>query len=192
MSQTRRKSGPGTLVILALLLASSGAMRLGAEAGKAMAETGSGDDAMSAEGSPPAECPAPPAALAAALAERAADIENKSAALDERMAALTLAEKAITIRLAELDTSEAKLRDTLSIADGAAEEDLARLTSVYEAMKPKDAAALFETMEPEFAAGFLGRMRPELAAPVLSGMKPETAYTISAMIAGRNALVPKQ
>ena len=191
MSAGQRRSGPGTLVILALLMASSGAMRLGAGAGQAMAATETPAE-ESAAMSPPAECPAPPVALAAALSQRAAEIDNRSAALEERMAALALAEAAITIRLAELDASETRLRETLSLADGAAEADLVRLTAVYEAMKPKDAAALFETMEPEFAAGFLGRMRPDAAALVLSGLRPETAYTVSAMIAGRNALVPKQ
>jgi flagellar motility protein MotE (MotC chaperone) len=107
------------------------------------------------------------------------------------MAALDLAEAAITARLADLATAEADLKATLSLADGAAENDLARLTAVYESMKPADAAALFTAMAPEFAAGFLGRMRPETAAAVLSGMAPETAYSISALIAGRNALVPK-
>lgn len=197
MSIFSRKSRPGTLVLLALLLASSGAMRLGAEAGQVLADKASAKDETDsqhamAEGAAPADCPAPPAALAAALSQRAAEIDNRSAALDERLAALSLAEEAISLRMAELEASEAKLRATLSLADGAAEADLARLTAVYEAMKPKDAAALFETMEPEFSAGFLGRMRPDAAALVLSGMRPETAYTISALIAGRNALVPKQ
>lgn len=198
MSLFPRKSGPGTLAILALLLASSGALRLGAEAGQVLAETATAHDAETGaentmtKAGIPLECPAPPAALAAALAERDAEIDSRTAVLDERMAALDLAEQAITARLAELEASEKKLRATLQLADGAAEDDLARLTAVYEAMKPKDAAALFSTMEPEFAAGFLGRMRPEIAASVLSGMKPESAYTISALIAGRNALAPKE
>lgn len=198
MSGLSRKSGPGTLVILSLLLASSGALRLGAEAGQVLAETrtmdrsAGGAEAANLEGGMPAECPAPPAALAAALAEREAEIDNRAAVLNDRMAALDLAEQAISTRMAELEASENKLRATLQIADGAAEDDLVRLTAVYEAMKPKDAAALFATMEPEFAAGFLGRMRPEIAALVLSGMKPEKAYTISALIAGRNALAPKE
>ncbi len=46
-------------------------------------------------------------------------------------------------------------------------------------------------MAPEFAAGFLGRMRPDAAAAVLAGLKPDKAYSISVMIAGRNATAPK-
>jgi flagellar motility protein MotE (MotC chaperone) len=86
---------------------------------------------------------------------------------------------------------EAELQATLALADGAAEADLDRLTAVYQAMKPKDAAALFETMSPEFAAGFLGRMPPESAAAILSGMSAESAYGVSVIVAGRNAGAPK-
>ena len=62
---------------------------------------------------------------------------------------------------------------------------------IHENMKPKDAAALFEEMAPEFAAGFLGRMRPDAAGAVMAGLDPKTAYTISVLLAGRNADVPK-
>lgn len=195
MSGRRKRTGPGTLVILSLFLAGSGALRLGAEAGEVMASQLGDEDAHGAgEGTlaTPAECPAPPAALAAALAAREAEIDQRALAVEERMAALDLAEEAITTRLAELEASEARLRETLALADGAAENDLSRLTAVYEAMKPKEAAAIFEAMEPDFAAGFLGRMRPEASAAILGGMKPETAYTISALIAGRNAAVPTE
>lgn len=182
-------AGRGTLAILAILLAASGALRLGDSVGAAMALQASGPEALS---SAPLNCPAPPVALVAAMKERDETLIAREAAINDRMAALSLAEEAITSRLAELETAEAKLRETLSIADGAAENDLARLTAVYEAMKPTEAAMLFETMAPEFAAGFLGRMRPEAAAAVLTGMKPETAYAISVLIAGRNALAPKE
>jgi len=189
MSVRRILGGRGTLGILAMLLAASGALRLGDGIGVAMALQASVPDAGAGD---PLQCPEPPLALATALKERDETLTAREAAINDRKAALSLAEDAITSRLAELVVAEAKLRETLSIADGAAENDLVRLTAVYEAMKPVEAAALFETMAPEFASGFLGRMRPEAAAAVLSGMKPETAYAISVLIAGRNALAPKQ
>ena len=181
-----RRAGRGALIILALLMATSGALRLGSGIGAAMANA-----TEPATADAPVNCPAPPLALAEALQARETDVAQQEAALADRMAALDLAEAAITARLGDLATAEAGLKATLALADGAAENDLARLTAVYESMKPADAAALFTAMAPEFAAGFLGRMRPESAAAVLSGMTPETAYTISALIAGRNALAPK-
>ncbi len=182
---TRRKSGRGALVILALILASSGALRLGAGIGAAMAEA-SHDTSVT-----PQDCPMPPAAVAAALVGREEQVKKQESAMADRMAALSLADQAINKRMAELQAAEVELKKTLAIADGAAEKDLARLTAVYEAMRPADAAALFQTMAPEFAAGFLGRMRPEIAAAVLAGMKPDKAYSISVLIAGRNATAPK-
>lgn len=180
--------GIGPLTVLALVLASSGALRFGQGVGAALALQAEPHDPISAA---PMNCPEPPERLAVALQERQADIDAREASLRDRVAALALAEKSIEARIAELREAEGALRSTLALADGAAENDLARLTAVYEAMKPADAAALFETMAPEFAAGFLGRMRPEAAALVLSGMAPDKAYSISVLVAGRNALVPK-
>ena len=111
--------------------------------------------------------------------------------MDIRQKALAVADEEIQRRLVVLEEAEKSLRSLLAIANTAAEDDLARLTAVYESMKPKDAAALFEKMEPAFAAGFLGRMRSDAAAGVMAGLTPETAYSISVILAGRNADVPK-
>ena len=190
MTALRKRNGKGTLYVLAMLFASSAALRTGAGVGVALA---SGPDTKSMEGAvAPLNCPEPPVAVAEALRKRTEQVANQEAALADRMAALALAESAIATRMSEMQAVEAKLSATLSVADGAAEKDLARLTAVYEAMKPKDASALFETMAPEFAAGFLGRMRPEAAALVMTGLSPKAAYGISVLLAGRNALVPKE
>ncbi|WP_103332208.1 MotE family protein [Pseudotabrizicola formosa] len=189
MTLRPKLAGRGTLALLALVLAAAGALRLGQGIGTAMALQAAEDPVASTE---PLQCPAPPAALAQALRDRDAALAAREAALQDRLAALSLADSALTARLAELEAAEASLRETLAIADGAAEKDLQRLTTVYEAMKPAEAAAIFETMAQEFAAGFLGRMRPDAAAAILAGMQPETAYAISVLIAGRNALAPKE
>ncbi len=184
-----RKIAPGALVILALLFASSGALRLGSDLGAALAAISD----LPTEGLPaePTSCEAPPAALAQALKAREDELTAREVMIEDRMAALDLAQAAIDKRLAELATAEDELKKTISVADGAAEQDLGTLTSVYEAMKPADAAKLFAAMAPEFAAGFLSRMQAASAAAILAGMTPEQAYSISVLIAGRNALAPK-
>ena len=50
---------------------------------------------------------------------------------------------------------------------------------------------MVEAMKPEFAAGFVGRMRPDAAADIMAGLKPEFAYSISVILAGRNANAKK-
>lgn len=183
----RRRAGRGALTILALFLATSGALKLGQGVGTAMALMPEEDTSPT----PPVQCAEPPATLAAALAEKAAQIGARDAAITERQAALALAEQVIADRLAALKAAEESLTATIARTDGAAEGDVSRLTAIYEAMRPTDAAAIFQAMAPDFAAGFLGRMRPEAAAAVLGGMSPEAAYGISAQIAGRNARAPK-
>jgi flagellar motility protein MotE (MotC chaperone) len=190
MTAKRRKPARGALAIVAIILASSGALRLGNGIGRALAEQPKATHDMAAA-STPENCPAPPVALAEAMSLREQKLKTQEAAMAQRMAALSLADQAITKRLDELKSAEDEMKKTLTLADGAAENDLAKLTAVYEAMKPVDAAALFNKMDPTFASGFLGRMRPESAAAVLSGMDPDAAYTISVLIAGRNANAPK-
>ena len=120
-----------------------------------------------------------------------AEIEAREKEQNSREKTLEAAGEEISARLAELKEAEDNLRATIAITDGASESDLSKLTAVYENMKPKDAAALFEAMEPDFAAGFLSRMRPDAAANVMAGLPPELAYSISVILAGRNANAPK-
>ncbi len=182
----------GVLYVLAGLLIASGVLRLGGEVAPAFA-TGLADP-TSDTGASGAACPdnAEVAAMLDAFKAREARIAEKEAQIADRMQALSVAETQITERIAALQTARDQLASTLSVAQTASESDIAQLTTVYENMKPKDAAALFETMEPDFAAGFLSRMRPDAAAAIFAGLAPETAYSISAVIAGRNANVPNQ
>lgn len=187
----RRRVGRGALVSLALLLGASGALRLGDGFGGALASSGATAGQAGPVADPAVTCPAPPEALAQALTAREAAVAARESAAEERLAALALADAAIERRLRDLEAAEQALAATLARAEVAAEDDLARLTAVYETMKPKDAAALFEAMQPDFAAGFLGRMRPEAAGAILAGMSPEAAYAASLLLAGRNAAVPR-
>ena len=181
-----RKAGRNVLVILSLLLASGGAFRLASGAGVELWSMATAEPSAKL-----VSCPIPPAALLESLAKREAQVKAQESAAADRMAALNLSDQVITQRMVELQTAEDALKKTLTIADGAAEKDLSQLTAVYEAMKPADAAALFQTRSPDFAAGFLGRMQPAAAAAILTGLKPDTAYEVSVLLAGRNALVPK-
>lgn len=185
----RRRSGRGALFIVAMLFAASGALRMGSGVGTALAR--SQEEPVPPAADTPAACETP-SALVEALKQREDRLAVQEAALQDRLAALALADQAVSKRMAEMEAMEAELKATLAIADGAAEEDIQRLTAVYQAMKPKDAAALFETMSPDFAAGFLGRMPPESAAAILSGMSAEAAYGVSVIVAGRNAGAPRE
>jgi len=178
------------LAWVSALLIASGCVRLAVGMGPAIAFAQEQSDEPKAEvpgSSTPAVEP-----LIMALQARELRIAQREVALDDRLHALSVAEEEITKRLAEMEAAETSLSEILTLSETANDDDIARLTSVYENMKPADAANLFEQMAPDFASGFLVRMRPEAAAPIFAGLDPQTAYTISAIIAGRNASVPTQ
>ena len=65
------------------------------------------------------------------------------------------------------------------------------MTTVYENMKPADAARILETDGRELRRGAARRgCGPDVAAKVLTGMSAETAYAVTLTIASRNAAVP--
>ena len=128
--------------------------------------------------------------LLEAIRQREAQLAAEEKRLADRKQTLGVAEAKLAEQLAAFEKAQKNLEKTLAMADQAAERDLARMTTVYENMKPADAAKIFETMDVGFAAGLLARMRPDVAAQVLTGMKPETAYAVTLTIASRNAAVP--
>lgn len=190
-----RRSGRGSVLLICCLFLGSAAIRVGSEAGKAVAtENPLPTIAESVQPEPQVLSNLNTDAVSEmllAFQEREERIERVEREIAVRQKALQVADIEITKRLETLQQAEESLRSLLTVADSAAENDIVTLTSVYENMKPKDAAALFEEMEPTFAAGFLGRMRPDSAAGILAGLSPQKAYSISVILAGRNADLPK-
>ena len=193
------KNTRGALYLIAGLFLASGLLRLGSGTGSAIARE---VEALSNSAQTEALQPEPePAAcqtdeaigeLLSDLKQREERIRKTEAELEDRRQAIAVAEEGIRQNLEVLAKAEQRLKATIATAETAAEDDLSRLTSVYENMKPKDAALLFEEMDPQFSAGFLGRMRPDAAAAIFAGLSPEKAYSISVILAGRNANVPTE
>ena len=196
MSSARKSPRRAVLPIVAGLLIASAVLRIGAGSGKAFAKADPPHEprAEMPAAAEPGACFSEPEmdAVIAELKEREAVIKRQEEEIKVRFATLSAADVEIEKRLQAMKKAEEDLRATIAVVETASEQDIARLVEVYQAMKPKDAAALFETMEPQFAAGFLGRMRPEAAAGIMAGMTPEAAYSVSAVLAGRNARAPKQ
>ncbi|WP_319825068.1 hypothetical protein [Thalassovita sp.] len=191
----RKRAGKGSLAIIACLLIGSAVVRTATSAGEAWAKTAppQATHAEDAQTDPAAECTSEDdlRTVLEALENRKKRLDDREKMIARRMDALAEADREIATRLQEMTRTEEELSRTLAIADQAAEKDISRLVSVYENMKPKDAAALFEEMDPNFAAGFLARMNPESAAGVMAGLSPQVAYTLSVVLAGRNAEAPR-
>lgn len=187
-----RTNGRNVLMAIAILFVASGVIRFGAGPGQAIArELVSADKTPIAE---PTQCQTGPEieTILSALLKREEAVTEKERELDEKQQTLAFAETEIRKNLSALEQVENELSATIAKSRTASEDDLKRLTLVYENMKPKDASVLFEEMAPDFAAGFFARMRPDAAAEIMTGLDPSTAYSISVILAGRNANTPTE
>lgn len=184
----------GILVLIAAALATSGILRLGpatAAFAEDLSELLAGTSADQNDGIPTPK-PQDVAIVLAALQEREVLLQERETKLAQRLEALSLAEERVSSKLQELTKAEETLAATMSMARTAAADDLSRLTTLYENMKPKQAIPLFEAMDPEFAAGFIAQMKPANAAQIMAGLDPQISYAISVVLAGRNAAAPTQ
>jgi flagellar motility protein MotE (MotC chaperone) len=193
MIARRKQKRSSTLHIIGGLLITSAIFRMLDGTGQAMAEAEAlTSDQMTETAAMPVEEDPDIDTLLGAIKAREMNLDAREAELAARIEALDIVEAEVAEQLIALEDAEQALRETIALADAAAETDLGRLTTVYENMKPKDAAALFEEMAPEFSAGFLGMMNPEPAALIMSLLEPQTAHAISVVLAGRNVGVPTQ
>lgn len=186
------KRKTGTISVIVALFLASGLLRL-AEIAPAIAEEvaarpnlATPEQTELAMTEPAPDTPA----LLAAIQSREAQLAEREAYIDRRMQTLAVAEQRVREQISALTEAEERLAATLTLADNATEEDVARLTEVYQRMKPVEAAGIFETMDIQFAAGFFSRMRPEASAAIMAQLPAELAYSISVVMAGRNANAP--
>lgn len=192
-AQKKLRKRRGSLSLVAVFLFASAAIRIGTEAGQAFAREAPLENEPEHSGQQLQSCETREdlKKMLDMFAQRDTALRQQEEAINMRSVAISLADEKIDAKLEELKRAEDSLREMVAYASTAAEKDISRLTEVYETMKPKEAAALFEEMAPEFAAGFLGRMRPEAAAGIMAGLSPQVAYTVSVVLAGRNANAPK-
>ena len=121
------------------------------------------------------------------LKGRRSEIDQQEQALMKRQRALEVVEKRVEERMSVLDKTNAQLNTKLEMLQKNADEDLTHLADMYETMKPKQASSIFNQMDPVFAASFLRLMKSNNAGLILANMESKKAYTISVIMANRNA-----
>ncbi|MEP0209261.1 MAG: hypothetical protein ABJ370_21790 [Paracoccaceae bacterium] len=192
----RVNKGHGSIIFIIILLCGSASLRVFSSATSAWAtentaieeiETknpeNSSENTMNAEGVDK---------LLKILINREEEVTIREDQASQREEKIEVAKRELEKQLIQLKNTEKQLRATIALANSAAENDIVKLTAVYENMKAKVAAELFEEMDPDFAAGFLARMKSDSAASIMTGLTPQKAYSISVILAGRNANTPTE
>lgn len=101
------------------------------------------------------------------------DAREKQVAVKESV--LAAAEKQIAERVKELSTLQARLQTMEDARKKREEADWQGLVRTYEAMRPRDAAAIMTGMETPVLLEVLDRMNDRKAALVLAAMPPDRA-----------------
>ncbi len=114
-------------------------------------------------------------------------LETRKLEIAEREAALAAVEAKLATQMKAVEEANTSLQVKIDQLKSVANDDLKHLVGMYQTMKPKQAADIFNSMDPSFAAGFLREMSSEKAGLIMANMDARKSYTISVIIAGRNA-----
>jgi flagellar motility protein MotE (MotC chaperone) len=119
------------------------------------------------------------------LQARRQELEARAREIEIRESLLKAAEKRIESRVEEAKATEAKI----SAASGQkAEADAARfkgIVTMYESMKPKDAAKVFDRLEMSVLYEIASQIAPRKMSDILGLMQPEAAERLTVELARR-------
>jgi flagellar motility protein MotE (MotC chaperone) len=146
------------------------------------------------EAAKPAEPAAAEPALPVSASERAVlerlqarrqELEERAREIDIRENLLKAAEKRIEARTEELKNVEARIS---TATDQKSEADVARfkgIVTMYEGMKPKDAARVFDRLEMNVLFEIASQIAPRKMSDILGQMAPESAERLTVELARR-------
>jgi flagellar motility protein MotE (MotC chaperone) len=111
-------------------------------------------------------------------------LDRREEELNNREALLKASELRITQRISELKVLEADLKAKI---DSRNEQlvSLKPLVTMYEAMKPKDAAQVFENLEYPTLVELVAAMNPRKVSDVVAVMEPKLASRVTKDLATR-------
>ena len=124
-------------------------------------------------------------ALLERLGERREELEQQGREAETRDALLRAAEKKLEARVGDLRSLEDKLQAANDRSDQSQAQTLKNLVTMYEAMKPKDAARVFDRLEHRVLIPVVSKMNPRKMSEILSVMQPEAAEKLTVALLTR-------
>jgi len=119
------------------------------------------------------------------LSDRRQQLDQRSRELEMRENLLKAAEKRVEARVTELKELEAKVKSSLEQRD---QDELKRFKGVvtmYENMKPKDAARIFDRLDLKILVDVSTQMKPATMSSILAQMSPDAAERLTVELANR-------
>lgn len=125
-------------------------------------------------------------AILARLSERRKELDTLETQLRVQEDIVRAAEKRLETRAAELKEIEARIQKLVERKEGAEDKQFGALVSMYENMKPKDAARIFDRLDMLVLVRMVERMSPRKMASILAAMDAEKAEALTINLANPN------
>ena len=117
------------------------------------------------------------------LGERRADLDAREQELDMRLALVEAAEKRIADRTAVLQQLEASINSLVDQQKETEEGQFKSMVSLYETMKPKEAALIFDELDMNTLLRLSRAVNPRKLAPIMAKMSPIKAKDLTTSMA---------
>jgi flagellar motility protein MotE (MotC chaperone) len=161
--------------------------------------TGSVPDARPPDAMPPAAKPAATLAsidpqgqpsgaeraILERLQERRQELDARARELDIRESLIQAAEKRMAGQLAELKETEQRIEVATQQKDDAQTARFKGLITMYENMKPRDAAKIFDRLEIGVLIEMAAKIEPRHMADIMAQMSPDTAQRLTVELASK-------
>jgi len=134
---------------------------------------------------PPRAASAAERALLERLHARRQELDARARELDVRESLLKAAEKRLDGRMNELKEVEARASGALQRKEEADAARFKGLVTVYENMRPKDAARIFDRLDLKILVEVTNQISPRRMSDILAQMTPEAAERLTVELANR-------
>jgi|GEM_PF-5677256 len=111
-------------------------------------------------------------------------LDKQQKDITEQKKLLEVSDRRIREQIAKLKIIKNDIVESAKLADSKIQKESKRLISIYEKMKPKEAAKIFNEMSPAVAAELLRTMKEDQSSQILSKMDPKMAYDVTLSLAG--------
>jgi flagellar motility protein MotE (MotC chaperone) len=119
------------------------------------------------------------------LQERRQELDTRARELDIRESLIKAAEKRMEGQLAELKATEARITVATQQKDEAQAARFKGLVTMYENMKPRDAAKIFDRLDTAVLLEVVSKIEPRKMADILALMSPDAAQHLTVELASQ-------
>jgi flagellar motility protein MotE (MotC chaperone) len=120
------------------------------------------------------------------LQERRQELDSRARELEIRESLLKAHEQRIEAKVEELKGVETRIAAATHQKDEADAERFKGIVSMYENMKPKDAAKIFDRLDMTVLIDVASHMKPQKMSDVLAQMRPDAAEKLTVELARRS------